>query len=391
MMIPFALVLAVILIAGLAPSNQAAAYAPYSIKLGSPILDVAVNPATNTIYVSHVNSISVINGSSYSLAATIPLDATNDAVGLAVDAPANRLYAAAQDSNQVYVIDTLANRVVEKIPARGWPVGVAVNPETNLVYVANSASGRSESYDFPVEDDLVSVINGTTYRVVADIDVGSRFLSEEGITRDTQGIGVSAPTTISVNPGTNMVYVGGGMSGDIVAVDAYANKVAARIPIEGSHLGSDINLDTNTVYFSNNGRGAIDVIDGSSNTLYYSIERKENGRPFSFPEDVAVNPKTNKLYVADLDSVSIIDPDSRKVIKTIDIGGYKDVAVNPETNLAFVTVRDSSSLVIIDGNTNEMILDPGSYAYEIAAGIGVVSIAVAIFFIKKHKRKSDRA
>jgi YVTN family beta-propeller protein len=176
-----ALICVVIIIASVSVSNQASAYIPHTIKVDSSPWDITVNSATNTIYISHVDSISVIDGSNYNVVATVPLNPNDYVEGIEVNPLTNRLYATARDSNVVYVIDTLTNKVIEKIPARGEPEGIAVNPVTNLIYVANSASGRSESYDVPLQDDLVSVINGSTNQIVADIDVGGKFLSEEGI------------------------------------------------------------------------------------------------------------------------------------------------------------------------------------------------------------------
>lgn len=235
-------------------------------------------------------------------------------------------------------------------------------------------------------DDLVSVIDGKTNKVVADIDVGSRFQSEKGITQETQGIGIHRPTTISIDPETNTVYVGGGISQAIVVIDGSTNEVLTRIVAEGSHMRSSIDLERNVVYFSNSEAGKIDVVSSDSNALYYSIKRNANGRPFSYPEDIAINAKTNKLYVADMDSVSIIDSDSRKITKTLDIGGYKDIAIDPERNRVFVTVRDSNSLIVVDGQTDEMVLDVGTYTYEIVGGIAAASVIIAIGVLRYQRK-----
>jgi DNA-binding beta-propeller fold protein YncE len=190
-----------------------------------------------------------------------------------------------------------------------------------------------------------------------------------------------------VDPETNTVYVGGGISQAVVVIDGSTNEVLTRIVVEGSHMGSSIDLKRNLVYFSNSEKGKIDVVNGDSNTLYYSIERNANGQPFSFPEDIAINAETNKLYVSGMDSVSIIDPDSRKVTKTLDIGGFKDIAIDPERNLVFVTIRDSNSLIVVDGQTDEMILDIGTYTYEIVGGVVVTSAIIAIG-VNRYQRKA---
>ena len=78
--------------------------------------------------------------------------------------------------------------VTATIGVGSYPLGVAVNPTTNLIYVTN-AGGNS-----------VSVISGATNAVTATIGVGSN------------------PHGVAVNPTTNLVYVtnagGNSVSGD---------------------------------------------------------------------------------------------------------------------------------------------------------------------------------
>ena len=61
----------------------------------------------------------------------------------------------------VSVIDGGTNTVVATVPVGTWPDGVAVNPTTNRIYVANCDSNN------------VSVIDGATNTVVATVPVGS--------------------------------------------------------------------------------------------------------------------------------------------------------------------------------------------------------------------------
>jgi len=78
----------------------------------------------------------------------------------------------------VAVLNGQTNTVVATIPVGQLPQGVAVNPATNKVYVANS-----------VVPGTVSVINGQRNTVTATIPVGA------------------APFGVAVNPKTGTVYV----------------------------------------------------------------------------------------------------------------------------------------------------------------------------------------
>ena len=83
---------------------------------------------------------------------------------MAVNPNTNRIYVANDCSDNVSVIDGASNTVVATVAVGSGPYGVAVNPNTNRIYVTNAGS------------DNVSVIDGATNTVVATVAVGSRPL-----------------------------------------------------------------------------------------------------------------------------------------------------------------------------------------------------------------------
>src|SRR6266581_3601133 len=105
-------------------------------------------------------TVSVISGRTNTVVATIP-DGQGP-FGVAVNPKTNTIYVTNPPSETVTVISGQTNTVVATIPvAGGLPSGVAVNPKTKIIYVANLLS------------DTVSVINGRTNTVVATVPVGS--------------------------------------------------------------------------------------------------------------------------------------------------------------------------------------------------------------------------
>jgi len=99
--------------------------------------------------------------------------------GVAVNPTTHRVYVANSDSNSVSVIDGATNTVVGSPIAVGTtPIGVGVNSKTNRIYVGNYSS------------NTVSVIDGVTNTVISSsIQVGSR------------------PFGVGINPAINRVYV----------------------------------------------------------------------------------------------------------------------------------------------------------------------------------------
>src|SRR5919112_1991383 len=80
-------------------------------------------------------------------------------VGIAVDPNTNRIYVSNSNNNTVSVIDGATNRVIgDPIPVGEGPFGIAVDPNTNRIYVSNYFS----------DNNTVSVIDGATNRVIGD-------------------------------------------------------------------------------------------------------------------------------------------------------------------------------------------------------------------------------
>jgi YVTN family beta-propeller protein len=81
------------------------------------------------------------------------------------------------------------------------PVGIAVNPTTNKIYVTNQDS------------NYLSVIDGSTNKVINNIKVGS------------------SPFNIALNPVNNAIYVANSRSNTVSIVDASSNNITATVNI----------------------------------------------------------------------------------------------------------------------------------------------------------------
>ena len=76
------------------------------------------------------------------------------------------------------------------------------------------------------------------------------------------------------------------------------------------------------------------------------------------PNDVSVNPNTNRIYITNFksNSVSIIDGKNGRVVSTIPVGIVpQGVTVNPRTNLAYVANSNSNTVSVINGNSARII------------------------------------
>jgi YVTN family beta-propeller protein len=313
------------------------------VPVGSGPSDVAVNPNTNTIYVSSFDldpdtflpengTVSIINGATISgstiSSSTNGLEPEEIVVGsrpndVAVNPNTNTIYVAESDSNTVSIINGTTNSVMGSIAMKGAsPTSIAVNPTTNTIYVANTLS------------NTVSVINGTTINgtttnsVMGSIAVGSR------------------PTSIAVNPNTNMIYVANTLSNTLSVINSTTNSIVGSIAVGSPPTSIAVNPNTNTIYVASYDSSTVSVIDGTTNSVMGSPIAMEDASPTS----IAVNPNTNTIYVASYDSstVSVINGATNSIVKKVPVNGApSDVAVNPTTNTIYVTNEDNDTLSII--------------------------------------------
>lgn len=233
------------------------------------------------------------------------------------------------------------NKVVATIGVGLWPGRVAVDPKTDMIYVADSGAGT------------VSVISGRSRMVTATIRVGSR------------------PYGIAVDPVTDMIYVANSGSGSVSVISGRTNAVTATISgLSGSPQDIAVDPVTDTIYqvtFNDDADTPVSVISGQTNTVTAAV-----GSIFQ-PVGVAVDPATNTAYVADLgrDTVPVISGRTNTVTATIGpVGTWPNsIAVNPVTHAGYTTDWMSGTVSVFSGRT-------GKVTAKVRVGAGPEAVAV---------------
>jgi len=229
------------------------------------------------------------------------------------------------------------NTLEEKVSVGHRPMGIAVNPITNKVYVTNYDSGS------------ISVIDGSTNKVVGNITVGV------------------FPSEVAINSETNRVYViHRGPPGSLVSIlDGQSNTVIDTIEIGFDAIGLAVNPNTNKIYVSYwnySSEGIIFVVDGFTNKVVDTIKNATGL--------LAVNPVTNTIYSATGSSIYVIDGQTNKITDMVQLNGERviDLAVNSNTNKVYViywnhpptsdvggAARATSSIFVMDGSNNIIV------------------------------------
>jgi len=302
-------------------------YAP-ATAVGSGPQAVAVNQATHTIYVanSNDNTVSVISAAACNPAHTSGCNRTWPTVavgsapffGVAVDQATDTVYVTNLGGNTVSVINgatcnalvtTGCGQTPATITAGNGPAGLAINHVTHTLYVANQGFGSG---------DTVSVINTATCNAT-----------------DTSGCGQapatitvgSGPLPVSVNQATDTIYVGNNSDSTVsvingatcnASVTSGCGQAPTTVAVADSPYGLAVDQHTNTVYVANTGNeffatgyanltSSVSVINGA--TCNGQVTSGCGQTPFAVPVggfdwDVAVNPATGQVYVT-----SIVDSD----------------------------------------------------------------------------------
>jgi YVTN family beta-propeller protein len=253
----------------------------------------------------------------------------NAPVGVATDPVTNTVYVANNSDNTVSVINGATNEVTATVHVGTAPLGLAVNPTTNRIYVANNGA------------NTVSVIDGTSNIVIGVVAVGN------------------GPVAVAVDPVTNKVYVANSTGNSVTVIDGATNLVTATVAVGTSPQGLDVDTTTDLIYTANSVDNTVTVINGATNTVVGPPIVVGNG-----PQDVAVDSTRNLIYVTNQtdDTVSVIDGSIPAVTATVAVGAAPlGIAVDPVTNKVYVANLNGNSISVIDGTSDTVVatLSPG--------------------------------
>ena len=217
-------------------------------------------------------------------------------------------------SNSVFTqIPNKQPQLVQNIAAGNFPQDVAVNSNTNRIYVPNWGSNS------------VSVINAATNSVVATVGVGAN------------------PWGVAVNSVTNRIYVANYWSNNVSVINGATNTVVATVAVGANPLGVAVS-DNDVIGYAN--LAAFPAI-GNSYNIYLARDTNKtyrwNGSSYY---EISI---LNRIYVANYwsNNVSVIDANTNTVVATVAVGSYPyGVAVNSTTNRIYVANYGSNNVKI---------------------------------------------
>jgi fibronectin-binding autotransporter adhesin len=305
-------------------------YATYMFCLGAALAAGQAHAQSGQLlYVSNRNSNSVsvyqTNADGSLTAVTTIAAIGTQPRGVAVRGDQAFAYVALNGAgvNQVKVIDTSTNTVVQTVATGAGPLGIAVSPDGTRVYAANN-DGNTVS--------VFSADSGTgQLTALATITVGN------------------SPRAVKFNSDGSRAYIANQSpgSGSVSVVDTATNSVIATINTGGQLTDLAINPAGTRVYVSDTGN-KVYVIDTADNTVVATPTAT-----LSNPSGIAVSADGTRFYVSNINGHNISQFDA--------------------------TTNASLGMVAANLNPSGMALSPdGGFVYVAKSGsnnVGVFSIS----------------
>jgi len=280
---------------------------------------IAVNEVTDRVYVGVEGGLIVIDGETNEVVAEIPLEFDpNSRCPLAINSQTNRIFVGGWSQARICVIDGDTNRAVGEIPEMILSSeGIAVNPITNFVYIADPHAIRCEA-------DRVAVYDGETLGLVASVAIPG---SDECPYVES--------VFVAVNPATNRIYAI--WTGDyaIYVINGDTHRIVDTVELSSLFLsdGVMVNSFTNYVYtckpilneyyeehFPNV------VLDG---TTWEELSEYEG-------EIEAVDPLHNLLYTRKGNTLYVLDGTTHEILTSLGLGYWPILAANPRTGRIYL-------------------------------------------------------
>ena len=344
--------------------GQSDGFAVTTLPTGAGLQVPAVNPITHKAYVAIDSggsnpALDVVDEAPNS-SGTISPSSASLPYAIAVNPTTNIIFVANNYTSTVSIINGSTNTLLTTAPTGANPVAIVVDPVNNLIYTANSGG------------ENLTIIDGSTINIATP---GPPTTYTVTLTPTIK------PDSLAFNPVLNEVY--GAASEQSMSFQfpssATNQNVAASNYVFG---GSDpVAVATNPASGM-----AFNLLTSGTYDPYLTIE--DAAAPSGFYGDVCmgstpitmdVNPATNSVFVVCTNAVNVVQGPSgftggneTVVTPTNEVTPVLDaVAVNSITNTAYVADTANNCVYVINGANNTV-------TNTVSVGVDPVSIAINI-------------
>ncbi len=329
-----------------------------AVSIGKTAVDsFAVNDSFNiTAYVSKGNTGNIVITSPDGVT-------TSDSIFTFTGIRKAYAYITNYDSNNVCVVNTTTNEIVDTIYNIQSPGDIFSSPDGSKVYVINQSKNNINIINTETKKVLASdvILNAPITGVSGSPDGKYIYVSNGGlnILNADNGTFITriAPKWISISgicssPDGKKIYAQDYNSNSILIVDAYNYKVIDTIKgLPSGNYRMYTSPDGKKLYINTDANSLITVIS----TLTKAVITTFNVD--LFPEGMCVSPDGSKLYVVSpyKRTVSVINATNYSTITKVTVGNSPwGVSVTPDGSTLYVSNYGSNDISVINTTTNNV-------------------------------------
>ena len=211
--------------AGMVTVIDGTSNAAVNVNVGPCPAAIALNPVTNTIFVTLGSGVAVIDGVTHAVT-TLTDPSAKRSLAIAVNSTTNKVYVGNIGSDNVTVVDGVTLSVTTvSVPDAQAPRAVAVDQTRNKIYVANLGAGAV----CPAE--LMGDCNPGSLTLIDGATSGTTLLIDPK---------ANAPSALAVDPVTDRIYVAnvGSSNVSVIGGDVIPTTHALAVIFTGAPGGA---------------------------------------------------------------------------------------------------------------------------------------------------------
>ena len=268
-------------------------------------LDYAsLDPARHLMFIAHLGDSEVIVFDTLAKRVVTRIPAVSRVHGVLAIPDLGRVYASATGTNEVVAINADTLRIIGRVPGGIYPDGLAYAPEAHKLYVSDEHGGT---------DTVIDVATNTR---TATIQIG-------GTIGNTQ-----------YDPLSRRIFVNAQSTAELVEIDPARDVIVRRIPLPGAEGNHGLLLDLeHRAFVACEGNARLIVIDLLTGKALAGFPVAKD------PDVLALDPARHELYVAG----------ESGVVSVFGLGIGSAI-----TKIAEGTLAPSAHVVAVDPSTHEV-------------------------------------
>lgn len=329
---------------------------------------VTLSAATYQVFVTDEKSgdVTVINGSDFKVAATIPVGKRPRGIHLSpdgkiayvavsgtpiegppqIDAHGNPIFDKKKDDDDenadksadgIAVLDVRAQKLKGKLNAGSDPEEFALSKNGRQIYISNE------------DTKTASVINIASGKLEHIIPVGQE------------------PEGVTTTPDGKQFYVTCEAGGDIYVIDAQSYSAVSHFKVNGRPRSVEFLSAARIGFIPSESAGELNVIDSAHAAVLKTIKLPAGSRPMR----VKLSPDEKRLYVSNgrAGTIAVFDSHSYELLDTIKVGARPwGIGISPDGKFLFSANGPSNDVSVVDLKTNKEVsrIKAGSSPWGIA-------------------------